>query len=348
MNISAQSNGASLPKSLRQIARLAGVSLGTVSNVINHPEVVSPAKRDAVLRVLEANNFVHPMSRQKEPRSNFKSMGIMVPTLTNPFYIDMCNGFQNEVFAKGYGVLICSMDEDRGMQDFYTSLLLESNTAGVLISPIDQRDMYLDKFTTRDIPVVIHGVRENKRDICSISGNHFRGGELGIQHLYDIGHRDIVWVTLEDRFPQIIEREAGVVSAAERLGIRLRMVCIPKINAAYGELAVEKILNLDIDPTAIFCANDYTAIGVICGLSARGIKTPDDMSVLGYDGISSISSFILPLSTISQPVEQFGREAAKLLIEESISSDSHRHQNIAFEPELIARSSTSSPRLPIL
>jgi LacI family transcriptional regulator len=123
------------------------------------------------------------------------------------------------------------------------------------------------------------------------------------------------------------------------------MICVSKINAAQGEAAVERILKLDSEPTAIFCANDYTAVGVICGLSARGIKTPEEMSVLGYDGISSLSNAILPLSTISQPVEQLGRDFAKILIEEIESSGTHEHKNLLFEPELIARATTSQPRL---
>lgn len=256
----------------------------------------------------------------------------------------MSNGFQAEASGAGYGVLICSMDEDQEMQEFYTSLLLERNTAGVLVSPINERDTYIDRLAAREIPVVVHGPKQSMRDRCSISGNHFRGGELGIQYLFDLGHRSIVWLTLKDRYPQIVEREAGVVCAAERLGIELKMVCIPKINAAEGEGAVDEILELDSEPTAVFCANDYTAIGVICGLSARGVKTPEDISVLGYDGISSLASLILPLSTISQPVEQFGRRAAKLLIEEITSSCDHTHQNLIFEPELMARATTNRPR----
>ena len=331
--------------SLRQVARRAGVSLGTVSNVINHPELVSPTKREAVLKVLKETDFKHDLPKFKNASVAFKTLGIMIPTLTNPFYVDMSNGFQAEAAATGYGVLICSMDEDKEMQDFYASLLLERNAAGVLVSPIDQRDKYLDKLASREIPVVLHGPKQTSRDICSISGNHFRGGEMGVQHLYDLGHRSIAWVTLQDRFPQIVEREAGVVSAAERLGMQLKMICISKINAAQGEAAVDMILELDSQPTAVFCANDYTAIGVICGLSARGIRTPDDISVLGYDGISSFSSSILPLSTISQPVEQLGRQAAKFLIEEITSSDNHTHKNLTFEPELIVRATTSRPRL---
>lgn len=338
-------NNQHMNMSLRQVARRAGVSLGTVSNVINHPELVSPAKREAVLKVLKETDFIHGMPKFKSASVAFKTLGIMIPTLTNPFYVDMSNGFQAEAAATGYGVLICSMDEDKEMQEFYASLLLERNTAGVLVSPIDQRDKYLDKLAARDIPVVLHGPSQTARDMCSISGNHHRGGEMGVQHLYDLGHRSIAWVTLTDRFPQIVAREAGVVAAAERLGMQLKMVCISKINAAQGESAVEKILELDTQPTAVFCANDYTAIGVICGLSARGIKTPDDISVLGYDGISSLSSSILPLSTISQPVEQLGRQAAKFLIEEITSSENHTHKNVVFEPELIARATTDRPRL---
>jgi DNA-binding LacI/PurR family transcriptional regulator len=341
-------NNQQMSLGLRYIAKRAGVSLGTVSNVLNHPELVSPLRRDAVSRVLKETNFVHEVPNVRKVHLLVKSLGVMIPTLTNPFYVDLCNGFQSEATSEGYGVLICSMDEDRNMQEFYASLLLERSTAGVLISPIDQSDKYLDKLSARKIPVVLHGPKQFSGNMCSISGNHHYGGELGIQHLYDLGHRDVVWVTLEDRYPQIIEREAGVVAAAERLGMHLRMVCIPKINAAYGEAAVDKILDLELETTAIFCANDYTAIGVICGLSARGIKTPDEISVLGYDGISSSASSVLPLSTISQPVEQLGREAAKLLIQEISSVKNHVHQNLSFEPELKARATTTRPRLKLV
>jgi LacI family transcriptional regulator len=159
-----------------------------------------------------------------------------------------------------------------------------------------------------------------------------------------LGHREIVWVTGPDTIPQVIDRTTGVMRAAKVTKADISTIRVALMNSAHGVDAAKKILALKKMPTAIFCANDLLAFGVMRGLLDAGIRIPEDVSLLGYDDIAFGNSAAVPLSSISQPAYQLGVTAAELLISECEEHEVHAHQQIKFQPQLVMRASTATKK----
>jgi LacI family transcriptional regulator len=177
---------------------------------------------------------------------------------------------------------------------------------------------------------------------CSVSVDDINGGQIAIEYLASLGHKNIAWVCGPESIPQVSERSEGVTKAAKASSVRIETIRVALMNAIQGEEAAKKILELPKRPSAIFCANDLLAFGVIRVLIANKVKVPEQISVLGYDNIDFAASAGIPLSSIAQPAYQMGVTAANLLLDECEADDDHRHQQIRFQPQLVERSSTGA------
>jgi LacI family transcriptional regulator len=155
-----------------------------------------------------------------------------------------------------------------------------------------------------------------------------------------LGHTKIAWVCGPETIPQVADRSAGVAKAAKVANVSVQTIKVALMNSTKGEEAALKILELDQLPTAIFCANDLLALGVMRTLLANKVRIPDQISLLGYDDISFAPSAAIPLSSIAQPAYQMGITAADLLLSECEDGDEHNHQQIRFQPQLVERATT--------
>jgi LacI family transcriptional regulator len=175
---------------------------------------------------------------------------------------------------------------------------------------------------------------------CSVSVNDVRGGEIAIEHLASLNHTNIAWVCGPATIPQAADRSKGVAAAAKSLKLKISPITTGTMTFAAGEEAVEDFLALESRPTAIFCANDLLALGVMRGLIARGVRIPEEVSIIGYDDIEFAPSAAVPLTSIAQPAYQLGTVAAQLLLSECEGIETHAHQEVHFQPELVVRNST--------
>jgi len=328
--------------SLRDVAKQAGVSVGTVSNVLNRPQVVAPETLERVQKTIESMGFV-PNGFARHLRAGYsKTLGLVVPDVANPFFTEVARGVEDAASKRDYAVFLCNSDESAEKEERYLSILIEHQVRGVLITPADNRPDRLDGLRERGIAVALLD-RESATSIqCSVSVDDVRGGEIGIQHLVELGHTRIAWVNGPESIPQCADRAVGVARAAKAAKITVTTVRASLMNTVTGEEVTKEILALDEMPTAIFCANDLLALGVMRALMSEGIKVPEHISLLGYDDIAFASSAAIPLSSVAQPAYQLGVAAAELILSECEDSDEHAHQQIRFQPQLIARSSTSS------
>ena len=198
----------------------------------------------------------------------------------------------------------------------------------------------LDVMRDRGIAVALLDREIQGRKQCSVSVDDVHGGQIAIEYLAGLGHKNIVWVCGPESIPQVADRGAGVAKAAKVAGSKIETIRVSLMNATNGEEAARKILELDVLPTAIFCANDLLALGVMRALLASKVRIPEQVSVLGYDNIEFAPSAAVPLSSIAQPSYQMGVTAADLLLNECEDGDSHEHQQIRFQPQLVERAST--------
>lgn len=327
--------------SLRDVAKSAKVSVGTVSNVLNRPEIVAEKTLNRVRETIKELGFVPNGFARQLRIGNSRTIGLIVPDVSNPFFTEVARGVEDAASKRDYAVFLCNTDESVTKEDRYINVLTEQQVRGVLFAPSDIKSNRMDEMKSRGISVTLLDREFKGNDHCSVSVDDVYGGRIAIEYLSELGHQSIAWVAGPESIPQVADRGLGVAKAAKAGGLNIETIRVPLMNSAQGEEAAKLILQLPTMPTAIFCANDVLALGVMRGLMAAKIKVPDQVSILGYDDIEFASSAAIPLSSISQPAYQLGVTAADLLLSECEDGENHQHQQIRFQPKLVERASTA-------
>ena len=333
----------SMSVSLREVARAAEVSVGTVSNVLNRPEIVAPKTLAHVRSIINDLGFVPNGFARHLRLGSSRTLGLIVPDIANPFFAEVARGVEDAASKRDYSVFLCNSDGSAPKEDRYINVMIEQQVRGVLITPTDKKSDRLDAMRDRGIAVTLVDREIKGRKQCSVSVDNVHGGQLGIEYLTGLGHSDIAWVCGPDTIPQVADRGAGVAKAAKIAGAKIETIRVSLMNTAQGEEAAKRILTLKTIPSAIFCANDLLALGVMRTLLESKIRIPEQVSILGYDDIDFATSAAVLLSSISQPAYQMGVTAADLLLNECEGRDTHEHQQIRFQPRLVERVSTGKP-----
>jgi LacI family transcriptional regulator len=330
--------------SIRDVAERANVSLGTVSNVLNHPEVVAEATRQRVLAVIEELGFVRNGSAHQLRAGHSRSIGLIVLDVANPFFTEVARGAEDAANEAGYLIILCNSDDALEKESRYLHMLEEQRTAGILITPVQNDVSYLQHLHKQGIAVVLLDQPSHARGLCSVAVDDVLGGELATRHLLELGHRTIAFISGPLSIRQCAERRQGMQRAINVAGLDPAQVIvdIPALaqSSSAGEKCVEPLLNHERKPTAAFCANDLLALGVMRGLIQRGINIPAEMALIGYDDVDFSSTLSPALTSIHQPKYQLGRMAAELLLQEVCEAENHKHKQIMYQPELIIRAST--------
>ncbi|GIG91472.1 LacI family DNA-binding transcriptional regulator [Plantactinospora endophytica] len=337
--------------SIRDVASHAGVSMGTVSNVLNQPELVSDATRARVLAAIDELGFVPNHAARQLRRGRSRTVGLVVLDVANPFFTDIAKGVEDTIGTAGMALIFCNSDGDRTREDAYLDLLKEQRVQGVLITPVDDASSRLLRLRDRGIHVVLLDRRSRNADLCSVSVDDRLGGELAVRHLLEAGHRRIAFVGGPVGLEQVRDRHTGAVQAMTGAGLAesdLPWLDTPALTVAAGRDAAARLLGAPRQnrATAVFCANDLLALGVLQGLTQQRIRVPEDIALVGYDDIDFAAAAAVPLTSVRQPRQRLGQTAAGLLLGEVNEPAEHRHQQVVFEPELVVRESSRRPLTP--
>ncbi|RFU85590.1 LacI family transcriptional regulator [Streptomyces triticagri] len=330
--------------SIKEVARLAGVSVGTVSNVLNRPEKVAEETRDRVRAVIERIGFVRSESARQLRAGSSRMLAMLVLDMANPFFAAVAKGAEAAAREAGLGVMLGNSAGSTAEEDYYLSLFAEQRVRGVLVTPADTTGRGLGDIERRSIPYV-HVDREvPAAEGCSVSVDDVMGGTLAVRHLLDAGHRRVTYISGPMRLPQCRDRHAGALAALREAGLpddALHLVESARLDVASGIDAGARLLGLPERPTAVFCANDLLALGVLQAMYAAGVRVPRDLAIVGYDDIEFAAAAVVPLTSVRRPAQRMGRAAAELLIEETAEdADDHRHRSVVLQPELVVRGST--------
>lgn len=331
--------------SIKEVARHAGVSIGTVSNVLNRPHLVAPATRQRVLEAIGRLGYVRNDSARQLRAGRSRTVAIVVLDVANPFFADVVRGAEMEAEESGVVVVVCNSGEDPTRERRHLEILEEQRVQGVLITPVhDGPDSRLELLISRGTPVVLVDRGSGHHNRCSVAVDDVLGGRLAGAHLLDLGHTRIAYVGGPFSIQQVADRHTGAAGAIGTDG-DLRVVETASLSVAAGRRAAGEIADLPAAqrPTAVFCANDLLALGVLQEMTLRGLRVPRDIAIVGYDDIEFASAAAVPLSSIRQPREQLGRTATQLLLEEVNDRSRHRHRHVVFQPELVVRDSSSRP-----
>ncbi|HEY7010028.1 MAG TPA: LacI family DNA-binding transcriptional regulator [Jatrophihabitantaceae bacterium] len=331
--------------SVKDVARRAGVSLGTVSNVLNRPDTVRASTRARVEQAIAELGFVRNEPARALRGGNSRMIAYLALDLTNPFFADITRGIEEVARAHGLGLLLCSSDNDRARELEYLALLTEQRIRGLLVTAIDYGSDALHHLLDRGFPVVFVDRPANLEHRCTVGVDDVDGGDLAVSHLLDNGHRSIGFIGGPPAIPQVADRLAGSRQAVATAGLPAETLTVletRELNVAEGRRAGARVLGLPKRrrPTAVFCANDLLALGVLQEMTLQAVAVPDELAIVGYDDIEFASAAAIPLTSVRQPRHQLGRAAAELLIDEALQGSSHEHRQTLYTPELIVRASS--------
>ena len=326
---------------VRDVAKQAQVSIGTVSNVLNRPGQVSEETRLRVRNAIDMLGFV-PNAQMKKSARDPKIVGLILPLSDNPFYTELAQGIEDSVAKGGLRVLTGYSREDEAIELHLLSSMVEAGFRGVIITPVGPRNQVFEKYIEQNIRVGYISQTDEQPEQCSVSIDQVRGGYIGLEYLYNLGHRDILWISGPPHHHQSNQRFVGISMAAQELGVELQVMNSPSLDFISGEQLAPAILALPKLPDAIFAGNDALALGVINFLLKEGIQVPDQISVLGYDNVAYAESALVPLSTVSQTPYQLGYTMGEQMLSELTADETHLHQHVVFQPQIVERSSTKA------
>ncbi|MFW6186630.1 MAG: LacI family DNA-binding transcriptional regulator [Actinomycetota bacterium] len=331
------------PVSIKDVAREANVSIGTVSNVLNRPEVVSKDRRRRVLQVIEELGYVRNDAARQLKAGRSRTVGLVVQDTANPFYNEIALGAEAATEKLGQAVIIGNAGLSPERESLYLDLFEEQRVRGALITPQSSQRARIETLRSRGIPVVLVDEHAPPSEYCSLAVDDVEGGRIAVVHLLAGGARRITFVGGPTSLHQVVDRHAGAEQAVAAVaGASLEVVKTTALTVLEGRRVGEQLLALPADrrPEAVFAANDLLALGLLQGLVfGHRVRIPEDMMLIGYDDIDFATSAIVPLSSIRQPARLIGRTAVELLEDEIIDPD-HHHRHVSFQPELVVRSST--------
>lgn len=304
---------------IRKIAKEAGVSTATVSRVLNNPETVRPDKREAVLRVIEQNDYVNDGKAQALSVGKTKTIGLVIPTITNSIYAASTQAIQHFAQEAGYSVILVVSDFDREQEQQLIRHLVGRRVDGMILTGGEHDPRVFRMLERHGIPCVLTWRRAENSTHPSVSFDNYAAGLMAMEKLISLGHRRIGLICgRTDVNDRAEKRMRAYVDALASIDVEVDPDLVFEGNFEFvvGRDAMERMLDNPEPPTAVFAANDIQAIGAIEGCRQRGKSVPDDISIIGFDDLP-IAQFSYPkLTTVHVPGAQMGHLAATRLFQQ--------------------------------
>jgi LacI family transcriptional regulator, galactose operon repressor len=324
---------------IQDVARRAGVAIGTVSNVLNNPELVSEQTRVKVEAAIAELGFVRNSAARALAARRTDTVGLVLTDIGNSFFVDIARGAESATAQAQLKLLLANSDADETKQNSYLELFDEARVAGVILAPLDRPLDTALSVHRHGRPVVLVNAPAAEPHLCSVMVNEELGGYLAASHLLDQGARRLVYLAGYPHLHAISGRLAGVRKAVSAAGASLRVVEAPNLKIGSGRTLGQQILQSEVID-GVVCPSDPLAIGVIQAATDLGIHVPDELIVIGYDDDHFASESTIPVSTVSQPARQMGELAVELLREEIRRPPDHRHRTLMLDPHVVPRRST--------
>lgn len=328
---------------IHDVAAQAGVSINTVSRVLNGRPDVKATTRDRVQQVIaELGYRPNRLARSLIGRSS-RTVGLVVTDCTNPNTARQIQVIQQVLVTADYAVLIFDTQEDATAEQEAIGLLLEQVADGVILTPASNRSGGLASLS-QQVPLVLLNRETVEPTDCDIVLNDNAGGaRAATEHLIALGHRRIAYVTARKAVSTVRDRLAGYREALVNADLPAddRFVVRADITVADASIATRALLDRPERPTAILAYNDLMAVGVLAALAEAGLRVPDDLALVGYDDIAYAPYLSVPLTTVRQQTQRMGRTAAQLLLERFGGAEMPPRR-VVLAPELIVRASSGA------
>lgn len=329
---------------IKEVARRAGVSVGTVSNVLNRPDRVSSDSLARVRAAIEELGFIRNDAARQLRMGRSQTVGLVVLDVGNPFFVELARGAEERAATAGLAVLLGNSNNDPLREAAYLDRFDQQRVQGVLISPIGDVSERLERLRERGTPSVLVDRSGHETAFSSVSVDDIAGGYLAVRHLIECGGRRIAFLAGKFEIRQVTDRLEGARRAiAESPGVTLEIITAAGLSVPDGRRSGEEIASrpASLRPDSIFAVNDLMAVGVLHGLiSLAKLSVPHDIAIVGYDDIDFASMTIVPLTSMRQPSHLIGATALDLLVG-AVADQPPPRRDVLFQPELVVRASTA-------
>jgi DNA-binding LacI/PurR family transcriptional regulator len=327
---------------ITDVAKAAGVSVSTVSHVVNGTRFVKPDTRAKVMAAIERLDYTPSTSAQSLKKNVTHTIGMIVTSSTNPYFAEVVAGVEARLYEAGFNLMLCNSGRDIDKQRSYIHTLKGKRIDGLLILESVVSETYLELLASCPFPVVLMDMEAP--GLASVTDDSEEGGYLATAYLIAQGHRDIGCITGPRAHFQSRQRYRGYRRALTEAGLEPNPDWIQAGNLEVdgGEAAVRHLCQGDRRPTALFAFNDLSALGAMSQARRERLRVPDDLSIIGYDDIELARLFAPALTTVRQGVERLCHEVARLLTT-AIATKAPLIEQIRVKPELVIRDSVRSP-----
>jgi LacI family transcriptional regulator len=338
---------------IRDVAKYASVSVGTVSNVLNNSSLVRPETRERVLAAIAALNY-HPTAAARSLNTQLTNTIGMVRTElrpsnmsgeSDPFILDLIDGVSTAAIGTGVGLTFWTIPVGSQELALYQRLVLGRQIDGLILFAVRENDPRVDFLLEHDFPFVIFGRFNSHKDIHWIDVDGAYGIQLAVEHLAELGHTRIAYISPPNEQYLAQQRWQGFQVAMDEAGLAVdhNLVFEGDFTERSGQLGMHYLLDQSQLPTALICNNDRMAFGAMRAIQARGLEVGQDVSVVGFDDISLARYWHPPLTTIYQPTREIGGMLFALLQEVIAGDVAESNTRQLIKPELRVRNSTGRP-----
>ncbi len=327
---------------IRQVADKAGVSVTTVSHVINNTRFVSDVLRERVQRAMTELNY-RPNALARSLRlGQTHTLGLILPDSANPFFAEIGHAIEAAAFERGYSVILCNTENDPTKELLYTNVLENRQVDGMVFVAAGGNHEALSSIVRNGLPLVVVDRDLGSLGVDAVTTNNYQGGLLATRHLIELGHTIIGCITGPSDLTPSAERVTGYSDALKEADLEVKGTLLVRgdFHVPSGLTAATLLLQQDPRPTALFVCNDLMAIGALHAAAQLGLRVPDDVAIVGFDDIELASYTIPPLTTVCQPKQEIGHTAIQLILDRMASPvRSPRHEIL--RPQLMIRASST-------
>jgi LacI family transcriptional regulator len=330
---------------MKQVAERAGVSISTVSHVINNTRVVSNDVRQRVLGIIDEMRYIPSAVARSLKNDKTNTIGVLVPNSSNPYFAELIGWIEDAAFELGYNIILCNAHGGAQKQTAYLRLLMEKRIDGLVLiaSGADDEQALLLRYDA--VPIVQLERALPGLDADLVLAGQEEGGYEATRHLIELGHRDIVCVSGPADLPRTRERVGGYMRAMQEAGLPVTHdhIVHEEFTSAGGHAAFTRLLARPQRPTAVFVTSDLMALGGLCAAGAAGVRVPAQLSVAGFDDIAAARYALPPLTTVAPPKRDMANLAIELLIDR-IRGINVPLRSTALASTLVVRASTAPPQ----
>jgi LacI family transcriptional regulator len=326
---------------IREIARKAKVSTATVSRAINRVPTVDPQLAKRVWKVVDEMGYFPNTQARALVSGRSRIFGLIVSEITNPFFPEIVQTFENLAVENNYEILLTSTVHDPKRMELSVRRMIERRVDGVAILTFGMEEELLEHLRFRKVPLVFIDVGPDEVGVINIKINYQNGIRQAVQHLAALRHKQIAFVSGPPALKSAVARMQAFRSSMREIGLPPDLIVIGDHRMEGGMRALLELRQLTNPPTAVLCSNDMTAIGVIREAYEQNIRIPDDLSLIGFDDIRLTEFTIPPLTTVQMSQKELAKIAFEALLQEVETESALTHREYILDTHLILRRSTA-------